>query len=206
MPLRYIRATKLTILTEVVLKKKNKAIAVLLLIFLPVLAYANGGGPLLLFISGSAFIYGQIWILFIETLMLRKVSGLNTKTTFKQVFYANLASTIIIGLGFPFILAIITGFAIQLPQPYGSYASALGTWVYDGDPHTKYIGHISLVWLFITFLLTVIYEKLFYKWYWRKVNFSPSFSINKFIWQAHVASYSGLLIIILLMWHDIFNL
>ena len=81
---------------------KNKKFILLLLACFPTIAYANGGGPLLLFISGSAFIFGQVWILFIETLLLKKVSGLSIKTTFKHVFLANLVSTLIVGLGFPF--------------------------------------------------------------------------------------------------------
>ena len=188
------------------MKFKNKILIVLLWACLPAVAYANGGGPLLLFISGSAFILGQVWILFIETLLLKKVSGLNVKTTFKHVFFANLVSTILIGLGFPFLLAVITAFGMALPQPYGGYASALGTWIYDSAPHMNYLGYISLAWLFVTFVLTVFCEKAFYKWYWRKIDFTPSFPINKFIWQAHAASYSGLLIIVVVMWHDLFGM
>lgn len=188
------------------MKVKNKALLAVFLAFLPTLVYANGGGPLLLFISGSAFIFGQVWILFIETFLLKKASGLDAKTTFKHVFIANLVSTIIVGLGFPFVLAIITGLAMELPQPYGGYGSALGTWVYEGAPYIKHLGYISLVWLLVTFLLTVFCEKAFYKWYWRKVGFAPSFSINKFIWQAHAASYLGLLIIVMVMWHDLFSM
>ena len=184
----------------------NKKLVALLLIFFPGLAYANGGGPLLLFISGSAFIFGQIWILFVETLFLKKTSGLNTKTAFKYVFFANLVSTIIVGLGFPFILAVITAFGMELPQPFSGYSSILGTWVYDNAPHTKYLGFIALVWLFITFILTIFCEKAFYNWYWHKVGFIPTFSVNKFIWQAHLVSYLGLLIIVLVMWRDLYGM
>jgi ABC-type dipeptide/oligopeptide/nickel transport system permease component len=49
-------------------------------------------------------------------------------------------------------------------------------------------------------------EKAFYKWYWGKIGFFPKFSVYKFIWQAHGASYAGLLIIVLVMWHDLFNM
>ena len=185
---------------------KNKKFIILLLACFPVIAYANGGGPLLLFISGSAFIFGQVWILFIETFLFKKQSGLKAKIALKHVFLANLVSTIIVGLGFPLLLAIITAFGMELPHPYGGYVSALGTWIYDSAPYIKYLGYISLAWLFITFILTVFCEKAFYKWYWRKIGFNPSFSVNQFIWQAHAASYSGLLIIVLVMWHDLLSM
>ncbi len=184
----------------------KKAIFFCFLALLPAMANANGGGPLLVFISGSAFIFGQVWILFAETAFLHRVSGLNVTISLKHVFFANLASTIIVGIGFPIFLATITGFAMMLPQPYGGYASAIGTWIYDSAPYIEYLGYISLVWLFITFVLTVYCEKAFYKWYWGKIGFLPIFSVNKFIWQAHGASYAGLLIIVLVMWHDLFNM
>jgi len=177
-----------------------------MLAFIPAIAYANGGGPLLLFISGSAFIFGQVWILLAETIIFNRVSGQSLKTSFKHVFLANLVSTLLVGLGFPFLLALVTGIAMELPQPYGGYASALGTWIYDSAPYIKYLGYISLIWLLVTFVLTVYCEKWFYRWYWKKVGFTANFNINKFIWQAHAASYSGLLIIVLVMWHDLFSM
>lgn len=186
--------------------EKNKKFLALLLVLFPELAFANGGGPLLLFISGSAFIYGQVWILLVETLFLKKASGFTAKTAFKNVFLANLVSTITVGLGFPFVLAVVTGFATDLPQPYGGYASALGTWIYDRAPYIQYLGYVALAWLFVTFFLTVFCEKAFYRWYWRKTGFSPNFSMNQFIWKAHAASYSGLLIIVLVMWHGLFGI
>ena len=188
------------------MKTKYKGLLGLLLILWPIVTYANGGGPLLLFISGGVFIFGQVWILFIETLLLKRVSGLSTKSTFLHVFFANLVSTIIVGLGFPIILAVISAFGMALPQPYGGYSSAAGTWIYESAPYIKYLGYISIAWLLVTFILTVYCEKTFYKWYWRKVGFTPRFSINKFIWQAHIASYSGLLIIVVIMWYDLFGM
>ncbi|CAH0535308.1 hypothetical protein VST7929_02919 [Vibrio stylophorae] len=185
---------------------KIRIFIALLVAGFPSIAYANGGGPLLLFISGSAFICGQVWILLVETVLLNRASGLGGGTAFKHVFWANLVSTIIVGFGFPLALAIITGFGMALPEPYADYSSAIGTWLYDRAPYGKYLIYISMVWLFITFLLTIYCEKAFYNWYWRKVGFSPCFSIDKFIWQAHAVSYSGLLIMVLLMWHELFSM
>ena len=185
---------------------ENNTPITVLLVFFPAIVWANGGGPLLLVISGSAFIFGQIWILFIATLILNKASGLHPKTSFKHVFFANLVSTVFVGIGFPLLLAIITALGMELPQPFGGYASALGTWIYDSAPYTEFLGYITLFWLFVTFVLTVFCEKAFYRWYWRKVEFAPSFSLNKFIWQAHAASYTGLLIIVIIMWHELFSM
>lgn len=187
------------------MKFKN-IVDISLIAFLPTIAYANGGGPLLLFMSGGAFIFGQVWILLVETMVLKKFSGFNTVVAFKQVLYANLLSTVIVGLGFPFLLAVITAFAMQFSQPYGGYASAIGTWAYYNAPYMQYLGYTSLAWLLITFLLTMFCEKKFYKWYWVKIDFNPNFPVTKFIWIAHVLSYAGLLIIVVVIWHDLFGI
>ncbi len=169
----------------------------------PAMAYANGGGSLLLLISAGAFVYGQIWILLVETLFLKRASGQSASVSFKQVFLANLCSTIVVGFGLPLCLALITLGAMELPAPYGGYASLLGTWFYEGAPHLEYLGYVSIVWLFITLLLTVLCEKAFYQRHWRKVGFVPEFSVDRFIWQAHAVSYSGLLIVVLVMWREL---
>lgn len=186
--------------------KYRNTILFSLFALLPTVAYANGGGPLLLFISGSAFIFGQLWILIVETAILKKASGLGLKVSLKHVFFANIVSTIVVGFGFPLMLAILSGIAMELPEPYGGYASAIGTWIYDSAPYIKYLGYISLFWLLITFVLTMYCERWFYKWYWNKIGFAANFDLNKFILQAHAASYSGLLLIVLVMWHELLSM
>ncbi len=175
----------------------------LLLAFIPSISYANGGGPLLLFVSGSAFLFGQVWILSVETAILKWVSGLEVKTSFKYVFFANLLSTITVGLGFPLLIAVISAITMELPLPYGNYASIIGTWIYNDAPYLEYIVYFLFVWLLTTFILTIYCEKWFYRWYWKKTGFDAGFSLNKFVWGAHAVSYSGLVLIGLVMWHDI---
>ena len=178
-------------------------IKILFLFLLPSVIYANGGGPLLLIISGFIFTIGQVWILSTETYFLNKVTNTSISHSFKYVFLANLISTIVIGFGFPFLLALITGLGTMLPTPYGGYFSIVGTWAYSNAPHVEYVEPITFIWLFITFILTVYCEKLFYKKHYKKIGFDENFNLNTFIWKIHLISYSGLLIILLLMFSDI---
>ncbi len=173
-----------------------------LILLFPINASANGGGPLLLFISGSVFIFGQIWILVSETYLYTKFVKLNVSTAFKQVFIVNLASTIIVGLGFPFLLAVITAFGMSLPDPYGDYMSLIGTWVYDTAPYIEYLPYFTVFWLIITFFLTVLCERWFLLRIWAKNNINSPINVNSLMWRVHLVSYTGLIIIILIMWGD----
>lgn len=186
----------------------NRCLLALLLAFTSVRAFAGSleGGPLGFIISGNAYVLGHLWIVFTETVLLIKASGLNAKTAFKWVFLANFQSTVIVGLGLPFFLAVLTGIAMQLPQPYGGIAAALGTWEDASGLSKTYIGFIALGWLLIGFILLVLCEKAFYTRHWLKTGLDANFPLNKFIWRAHAVSHLGLLMIVFVMWHDYFGL
>jgi len=169
---------------------------------LPTVCYANGGGPLLLFISFFAFIYGQVWILASETFVYIKLLKLSLRTAFKQVFIVNLVSTIVVGLGLPFLLAVITGLGMELPEPYGGYFSIVGTWVYESAPHIALLPYTSAFWLLITLFLTVLCERWVLLRIWAKTNYTPPVPVNSLMWRAHLVSYSGLFVIILYFWLD----
>lgn len=178
---------------------RKKLLLIFLLVF-PLASYANGGGPLLLCISGSVFLYGQVWILASETFIYCKCTDLDPVTAFKQVFLVNLGSTIVVGLGFSFILAIVTALAMSLPEPFKDYASLMGTWAYEGAPHTNLLGPLSLIWLTVTFILTIIYERWHLSKLWLKANYQGPITISGLMVRAHVVSYTGLLLMSIYMW------
>ncbi len=173
-------------------------------LYFPTSCYANGGGPLLLFVSFFTFVYGQVWILASETYIYKRLLTLDLRTSFKQVFIVNLVSTIVVGLGFPFLLAVATGLGMGLPEPYGGYFSILGTWVYERAPHVKLLPYFSIFWLVVTLFLTVICERWVLLRIWTKNNYKPPISINTLMWRTHLVSYSGLFVIILYFWMDMF--
>jgi hypothetical protein len=169
-------------------------ITFLILFIIPSYAYANGGGPILLFINFAAFVLGQVWILSAETFMYCKMLKIKVGSAFIQVFKVNLVSTVLIGLGLPFLLAVITAFGMELPSPIGGVMSALGTWVYDSAPYIDYVWYITAIWFVVTLYLTVICERWYIQKLWAKTNFNAPINIDTFMWQVHFVSYTGLIL------------
>lgn len=184
----------------------NKLLILIICLGYPAVSFANGGGPLLLFISGSAFIFGQVWILVSETYFYTKLVKLEVVPAFKQVFVVNLVSTIVVGLGFPFLLAVLTAFGMVLPEPYNDYMSILGTWIYDKAPYIDILPHITIFWLLITFILTILCERWVLLRLWGKAEFKSPIHVNSLMWRVHLVSYAGLIAIILYMWREFFGI
>lgn len=166
----------------------------LIIIFLPSYAQANGGGPILLYINFAAFVFGQVWILSAETYMYCKMLKLKPSAAFGQVFKVNLVSTIFVGLGLPLLLALITAFTMNLPNPVGGIMSILGTWIYDSAPYIDYIWYITGLWFVVTLYLTIICERWYIKKLWKKINFVSHINVSSFMWQVHAISYTGLIL------------
>ena len=71
-------------------------------------ARADGGAPLLLFINIPVFVVGFVWIILSEFILYRRlIPALAAKDAFYDVSIANAASTVAIGIGFPFCLALL---------------------------------------------------------------------------------------------------
>lgn len=174
-------------------------------LFFPVACFANGGGPLLLLISGSAFLYGQLWIIVSETVVYHKLTGLEARVALKQVFLVNPVSTLVVGLGFPFLLAALTAAGMFLPAPFKDISSLLGTWAYENASYTELLGLYTVLWLLVTFVLTIDCERWHLTKIWNKSGFSPSISVTGLMVRAHLVSYLGLFGIILYMWGGMFS-
>jgi len=182
-------------------KKYYKLIFVFLLLMLPLKAFADGGGPLLLFISLSVFSFGQIWILSSEyiyfVLLFKKVSKL--KLLWWNILM-NLVSTIA-GIIFAYLLAII-GYASYLAigaknkviASLMGYLVAMSTWVAgDNSPHAWLALCATLIGFIITFFITVYIE------YWviyrlqKKENIISKKNLLKHSYFWNLISYVGLL-------------
>ncbi|OAN11662.1 hypothetical protein A3K86_22370 [Photobacterium jeanii] len=176
-------------------------VTLILIMLTPSSAYANGGSPVLLFISFSVFMVGQVWILLAESVFLSRISDLDLRKAFRFVFSANVVSTIIVGLGFPifliFILVLLSAF---VPGDYLNYIASSGIYTFDMPNNGMKSIFLSLFWFSITYLLTVCCERVFYRGYWYEIGFKPKFSLNKFVWRANLVSYSGLFLIFIFMW------
>ena len=183
-----------------------KNIFCLTLLFLPSMAFADGGGPILLFISIIVFTYGQIWILSSEYIYLcflfKKMSKLRLLL---WVVLANLISTLIGGVLIPGALIIAGWYGGILGDKgfsSGYYLFALGSWVVgDYSPHAALAINMVPVWFVSTYFLTVWIEyRVIYKLQ-KKSNLisKKKLLLNSFFWN--LISYLGMIAIFLYKTH-----
>ncbi len=112
----------------------------LCVLLFPSVAWANAGAPLLLIVNFMAFVYGSVLIVAAETLIYKVLTKDSWKSALYAIFGVNLLSTIVIGLGIPLVIGLVTallGFLLGLFwQDAADVAMfVLGTWIYDGSPY-----------------------------------------------------------------------
>lgn len=174
-------------------------------ILTPGIARADGGGPLLLIISGLAFLYGGILIVLVEWLIYVRCARIEKARALWDSLIVNAVSTVTVGFGLPLAVAAVSGIAgIALPRSIGSYAAALGTWIYEGASFPKLTFVSTAFWWAITFFVTVYVEKQVLQKLWRRRQFSPVISAAALSWKSNLATYSGLLVVIVgtIVWEN----
>lgn len=174
-------------------------------ILTPCTARADGGGPLLLIINGLAFIYGGILIVLVEWLIYVRYARIEKKRALWDSLIVNAVSAVTVGFGLPLAVAAVSGLAgVALPRTIGSYAAALGTWIYEGVSFPRLTFASTAFWWVVTFFLTVYVEKLVLQKLWRRRQFSPAISASALSWKSNLVTYSGLLIVIIgaIVWEN----
>ena len=163
----------------------------------PKTTYADGGGPLLLIINGMTFIYGGIVIIGVEWLIYVRWAKIPKSAAFVDALITNLVSTAVIGFGVPLFIAAISGaLSAVLPETIGSYAMAMGTWVYDGLPFPKVMWTSTIFWWITTFFLTIYVEKRVLMKRWKSRNYEAAWSARVLSWRSNAITYLGLFMII----------
>jgi len=101
----------------------------------------------------------------------------------------------VVGLGFPFVLAVIGGVGSFLPEPLGPYFFLLGTWVFDRVPYDiKLLPYVMTVGFVVTYFLTVHFEAWCLSKYWSKKKIESAITAKKMSWYANSLSYMGLIV------------
>ena len=176
-----------------------------LFLLLPGTARADGGGPLLLIISGLAFLYGGILIILAEWLIYIRYAKIGKVRALWDSLIVNIVSTVTVGFGLPLLIAAVSWAAgAALPGSIGSYAAALGTWLYEGVPFPRLTFASTAFWWVITFFLTVYAEKIVLQKLWQRRQFSPAISAAALSWKSNLVTYSGLLVVIIgtIVWEN----
>ena len=164
-------------------------------LLVPSIAYADGGGPLLLIMNGITFLYGGILIVIVEWLIYIYWAKIPKLPAFWDALIANIASTLLVGFGLPLLIAAVSAAAsFALPPALGDYALALGTWVYEGAHFPKLIMASIYFWYFVTFFLTVFVETIALKKLWKERQYEAVKSACSLSWISNAVTYFGLLI------------
>jgi hypothetical protein len=187
------------------MKATKVASFVFILLILPSLAWASGGGPLLLFFHLSVFIIGQIWVITIEFSVFWRLLSIKKSEIFWDVFSMNIYSTLVIALGIPLILAgLSAAFGYIFQNEFGELIMALGTWVYQKPTFGKLPIYMSFFWSVGLFVLSVHFEAYILRKRWAKRDFASQVGPVKLCWISNTVSYAGLLIAILVIWREFF--
>ncbi len=179
-------------------KLKKIVLPTIILLLVPAICFADGGGPILLIFNAYAFIIGQFWIIlteFIYMCRLLKQSGLSKKEIIKITFIMNILSTAVGALLFPFLLALVTLPGVFYMQTkWGGLLMALGTWVAgDHSPYPEIAIGVTVVGLIITFLLTVYIEYKYLKKMFLKKQIEFGDKLLEHCIFFNIISYSGLI-------------
>lgn len=166
----------------------------------PSVAFADGGGPLLLIVNFLAFLYGSILIILIEWLLYTRLASVPRDLAFWDSLIVNVLSTLVVGFGFPLAIGLIGLFGSFIPWGFGDISMALGTWVYEGIKYPKLSMSMTAFWLVVTYFLTVRYETKILRKRWEKREFKGKMTPEKLNWICNSVTYLGLFIFFLAAW------
>jgi hypothetical protein len=166
--------------------------AVVLLVALPNVALANGGGPLLLIVNGLAFLYGSVLIVLLEWAIYWWSAKVPASDAFLDALIVNLYSTVVVGLALPLGIGLVGALGALLPEPVGEFFWAFGTWIYEGVKYPKLTIAFTFLWLIVTYLLTVKYESHVLRVRWARRGLEPLISARAVSWRANSLTYAGL--------------
>ncbi len=198
------------ILMKIALNSKAlKMVYLLGLLLLPQYAFADGGGPLLLFVSLFAFTVGQVWILFSETLYLNLFfKEMKFGSSLWTVFIMNIISTVIGGVLFPIAICLIViplAYVASLlfdTQVISDFLAALGTWG-DGEnsPYPNVAIGMTVFWFICEYFISVFIEYKVLCKRLAKLNIQVErCALIKHCYLLNLLSYTGLVIIVYFMW------
>ncbi len=175
---------------------RTARLAVLLLLLFPTAALANAGAPLLLVVNGLVFLYGMVLIVLAEWGLYVRLAKLPAREAFWDALTANLVSTVVIGFGFPLLIAALGMWGESLPKPAGQILLAAGTWVFDRIRYPRLTFLFTAFWLCVTYVLTVYCEAWFLSRRWRARGVTPPISPLALNWRSNTITYLGLLAVL----------
>jgi hypothetical protein len=171
-----------------------------LVALMPIPAFADGGGPLLLIFNGFLFTFGQAWILLAEFVYLAKRAPAVPKGKLaKWVLGANLVSTLGGAFLIPLLWGAVFGFLSYVgpwrDSDFGGFLIAFGTWVAgDNSPYPQLAMFMSGLLFIATYFATVWIEyRLLLRWDSAKE--LTTHNALRTVYTMNAISYAGLVIL-----------
>lgn len=168
---------------------------ILWLTLIPEASHANGGVTGLLFINAFFFLPGFILIVGIEAVFHYHMLKLGIQKALLDTFIANAASTAIIGIGIPLLLAVMLFALNDIPlvrQNIPSEILAISTgWVFgDMQHYTTGIIASFIFWLIICFFLTVRLERRIVLRRLPSTMADAEGEVTRYSWYANSVTYT----------------
>lgn len=118
--------------------------------------------PALLVLNVLYFLFGFVPILLSEWFIYRYIGRLSWKEAFLDSVSVNIRSTLAVGLGLPFAIAMVTAPLGSFPLggflgEVGTFLTQLGTWMNGYDPPQVALW-MTLCWEVVLFICTVRLE------------------------------------------------
>ncbi len=181
------------------MKRSTKTIATsaALVVLFPSVAFADGGGPLLLLISLPLFTVGQVWIVASEWVVLRTRLVAEPLRLLKWIVGVNFISAVACSIGLPGIWAVVTAIISHLARgtEFAGIALASGSWIVgDNSPYPNLALAATAAGLIVTFIPTCWVEwKLIRRW--ASKNGEPPEGLRGLILLMNAISYLGLILL-----------
>lgn len=170
------------------------------MLLFPSIAFADGGGPLLLIINFEAFLYGSIIIILVEWFLYMCLASVPREQAFWDSLIANVLSTLVVGFGFPLAIGLIGLLGSIIPWGVGDISMALGTWVFENSKYPKITTYMTAIWLVLTFFITVRYEAKILRKRWDSRGFTGKITPDRISWYCNSVTYAGLFTFFLFAW------
>lgn len=171
-------------------------------VLIPRIAFADGGGPLLLIINGFVFSVGQIWILLSEFgYLCWRLPSIKRSRLAGWTLGINVISTsagaILIPLTWAAVFGLLSFVGPWRDTSLGDALLAAGTWVADGNAQYAWLAMtVSALLVVVTYFVTVwIQYRFLLAWGRREIQI-PSREVLKLSYVMNGLSYAGLVVLL----------
>ena len=165
----------------------------------PLFLLADGGGPILALVNFSLFTFGQVWIMGVEWLYLRRQLDPKSLPLGSWIVGINFASAAAGAIALPVLWAVLT-MVVSECMPRSDAADvllALGTWIIgDNSPHVGLAMSAAGVGFLLTYFPTVWIEfALLRRLLARREIVLPHLKRHVYVFNA--LSYAGLVLFVI---------